>query len=167
MAPALAPAEIGRDLAACGLLGAVLGAVRALLPCKGRAALLPDVVWVGALLLELQAYAAALSVGGVLRWYQAAAAFGCSFAVQQLLAGPLHAVEQGLLRALCLPWRWLLRALCLPWRWLLRRTAPARQRHKTRKMRARAARAEKTTAKKQKKNLPRPQRLLYNSNVSK
>ena len=156
MAPALAPAEIGRDLAACGLLGAVLGAVRALLPCKGRAALLPDVVWVGALLLELQAYAAALSVGGVLRWYQAAAAFGCSFAVQQLLAGPLHAVEQGLLRA-----------LCLPWRWLLRRTAPARQRYKTRKMRARAAKAEKTTAKKQKKNLPRPRRLLYNSNVSK
>ena len=156
MAPALAPAEIGRDLAACGLLGAVLGAVRALLPCKGRAALLPDVVWVGALLLELQAYAAALSVGGVLRWYQAAAAFGCSFAVQQLLAGPLHAVEQGLLRA-----------LCLPWRWLLRRTEPVRQRHKTRKMRARAAKAEKTTAKKQKKNLPRPRRLLYNSNVSK
>ena len=156
MAPVLAPAEIGRDLAACGLLGAVLGAVRALLPCKGRAALLPDIVWVGALLLELQAYAAALSVGGVLRWYQAAAAFGCSFAVQQLLAGPLHAVEQGLLRALCLPGRWLLR-------W----TAPVRQRHKTRKMRARAAKAEKTTAKKQKKNLPRPRRLLYNSNVSK
>lgn len=156
MAPALAPADIGRELAACGLLGAVLGAVRALLPCKGRAAFLPDFVWAGALLLGLQAYAAALSVGGVLRWHQAAAAFGCAFAVQQLLAGPLRAAEQGLLRA-----------LCLPGRWLLRRVSPAWQRHKTRKMRARAAKAEKTTAKKQKKNLPRPQRLLYNSNVSK
>ena len=70
MAPALPAGLIGREAAACVLLGAVLGGARALFPEKGRGAFLPDVLLVGALLLGLQSYAASLSFGGVLRWYQ-------------------------------------------------------------------------------------------------
>ena len=73
MAPALAPAFIGQEAAACALLGLVLGSVRAVFPVRGRAAFLPDMALVGAVLLGLQSYAAALSAGGVLRWYR-----GCS-----------------------------------------------------------------------------------------
>ena len=67
MAPALAPALIGQEAAACALLGLVLGSVRAVFPVRGRAAFLPDMAFVGAVLLGLQSYAAALSAGGVLR----------------------------------------------------------------------------------------------------
>ena len=74
MAPALDITLVGREMAACAALGAALGGARALFPEKGRAAFLPDVLVVGALLLGLQSYAAALSAGGVLRWYQLAAA---------------------------------------------------------------------------------------------
>ena len=61
MAPALAPALIGQEAAACALLGLVLGSVRAVFPVRGRAAFLPDMALVGAVLLGLQSYAAALS----------------------------------------------------------------------------------------------------------
>ena len=74
MAPALDITLVGQEIAACAALGAALGGARALFPEKGRAAFLPDVLLVGALLLGLQSYAAALSAGGVLRWYQLAAA---------------------------------------------------------------------------------------------
>ena len=74
MAPALDITLVGQEMAACAALGAALGGARALFPEKGRAAFLPDVLLVGALLLGLQSYAAALSAGGVLRWYQLAAA---------------------------------------------------------------------------------------------
>ena len=63
MAPALAPALIGQEAAACALLGFVLGSVRAVFPGRGRAAFLPDMALVGAVLLGLQSYAAALSAG--------------------------------------------------------------------------------------------------------
>ena len=53
MAPALPAGLIGREAAACVLLGAVLGGARALFPEKGRGAFLPDVLLVGALLLGL------------------------------------------------------------------------------------------------------------------
>ena len=75
MAPALAPALIGQEAAACALLGLVLGSVRAVFPVRGRAAFLPDMALVGAVLLGLQSYAAALSAGGVLRWYMPGSAF--------------------------------------------------------------------------------------------
>lgn len=64
MAPALAPALIGQEAAVCALLGLVLGSVRAVFPVRGRAAFLPDMALVGAVLLGLQSYAAALSAGG-------------------------------------------------------------------------------------------------------
>ena len=63
MTPALDITLVGQEMAACAALGAALGGARALFPEKGRAAFLPDVLLVGALLLGLQSYAAALSAG--------------------------------------------------------------------------------------------------------
>lgn len=141
MAPALAPALIGQEAAACALLGLVLGSVRAVFPVRGRAAFLPDMALVGAVLLGLQSYAAALSAGGVLRWYMPGSAFLCAFGAERLLRPALQALEQGLF-------------------WL----AAAR---KKRAEQVRARRTQKRSAKKPKKNLPSTRRLLYNSNVSK
>lgn len=141
MAPALAPALIGQEAAVCALLGLVLGSVRAVFPVRGRAAFLPDMALVGAVLLGLQSYAAALSAGGVLRWYMPGSAFLCAFGAERLLRPALQALEQGLF-------------------WL----AAAR---KKRAEQVRARRTQKRSAKKPKKNLPSTRRLLYNSNVSK
>lgn len=90
MAPALAPAFIGQEAAACALLGLVLGSVRAVFPVRGRAAFLPDMALVGAVLLGLQSYAAALSAGGVLRWYMPGSAFLCAFGAERLLRPALQ-----------------------------------------------------------------------------
>ena len=155
MAPALAPTLIGQEAAACALLGLVLGSVRAVFPVRGRAAFLPDMALVGAVLLGLQSYAAALSAGGVLRWYMPGSAFLCAFGAERLLRPALQALEQGLF--------WLAGPLRLA-RWALQPLAAAR---KKRAEQARARRAQKRSAKKPKKNLPSTRRLLYNSNVSK
>lgn len=149
MAPALAPALIGQEAAACALLGLVLGSVRAVFPVRGRAAFLPDMALVGAVLLGLQSYAAALSAGGVLRWYMSGSAFLCAFGAERLLRPALQALEQG-------PLRLARRAL-----------QPLAAARKNRTEQARARRAQKRSAKKPKKNLPSTRRLLYNSNVSK
>ena len=149
MAPALAPALIGQEAAACALLGLVLGSVRAVFPVRGRAAILPDMALVGAVLLGLQSYAAALSAGGVLRWYMPGSAFLCAFGAERLLRPALQALEQG-------PLRLARRAL-----------QPLAAARKNRAEQARARRAQKRSAKKPKKNLPSTRRLLYNSNVSK
>ena len=90
MAPALVPALIGQEAAACALLGLVLGSVRAVFPVRGRAAFLPDMALVGAVLLGLQSYAAALSAGGVLRWYMPGSAFLCAFGAERLLRPALR-----------------------------------------------------------------------------
>ena len=95
MAPALPAGLIGREAAACVLLGAVLGGARALFPEKGRGAFLPDVLLVGALLLGLQSYAASLSFGGVLRWYQLAAAVFGAWAAERVLRGPVLLARKG------------------------------------------------------------------------
>lgn len=137
MAPALAPALIGQEAAACALLGLVLGSVRAVFPVRGRAAFLPDMALVGAVLLGLQSYAAALSAGGVLRWYMPGSAFLCAFGAERLLRPALRALQ------------------------------PLTAARKKRAEQARARRAQKRSAKKPKKNLPSTRRLLYNSNVSK
>lgn len=149
MAPALAPALIGQEAAACALLGLVLGSVRAVFPVRGRAAFLPDMALVGAVLLGLQSYAAALSAGGVLRWYMPGSAFLCAFGAERLLRPALQALEQG-------PLRLARRAL-----------QPLAAARKNRVEQARVRRAQKRSAKKPKKNLPSTRRLLYNSNVSK
>lgn len=149
MAPALDITLVGQEMAACAALGAALGGARALFPEKGRAAFLPDVLLVGALLLGLQSYAAALSAGGVLRWYQLAAAVLAAAAAHKLLRGPMQFARKMLWAPVHL----------LAARWAAGRTA--------RKNRARERKRAKQAAKNPKKNLPRPQRMLYNSNVSK
>ena len=96
MAPALAPALIGQEAAVCALLGLVLGSVRAVFPVRGRAAFLPDMALVGAVLLGLQSYAAALSAGGVLRWYMPGSAFLCAFGAERLLRPALQPLAAAL-----------------------------------------------------------------------
>lgn len=155
MAPALVPALIGQEAAACALLGLVLGSVRAVFPVRGRAAFLPDMALVGAVLLGLQSYAA-LSAGGVLRWYMPGSAFLCAFGAERLLRPALQALEQGLCWLAAGPLRLARRAL-----------QPLAAARKNRVEQARARRAQKRSAKKPKKNLPSTRRLLYNSNVSK
>ena len=141
MIPVLPPAALGREITACAVLGACTGAVRALFPARGRAAFLPDAVWVGTILAGVQSYAAGESFAGVLRWYMAAAAFAGAGAAAFAAGVPLDAARKPLQTA------------------LYRR----RQQHRWHKVRRNAER----TAKKRKKNLPNRQRMLYNSYVSK
>ena len=69
MGPALSPGAVGQEMAACAVLGGVLGAARAVLPTRGRAAFLPDMLFVGAVLMALQSYAVSQSQAGQLRGY--------------------------------------------------------------------------------------------------
>ena len=48
MLPVLQPAQLGRELAACTILGAAVGVVRALFPVRGRSAFVPDALLTGA-----------------------------------------------------------------------------------------------------------------------
>ena len=91
MAPALMPQQILQEMEACALLGASLGTVRGIFPKRGRAAFLPDLVYVGVLLLALQSYAAGCSIvvripGDPLRYLVGIAA-----------EDPLHLLVLGLL----------------------------------------------------------------------
>ena len=61
MGPALSPGAVAQEMAACAVLGGVLGAARAVLPTRGRAAFLPDMLFVGAVLMALQSYAVSQS----------------------------------------------------------------------------------------------------------
>ena len=71
MIPVLPPAALGQEIAACTVLGASIGALRAVFPARGRAAFVPDLVWMGAVLAAVQSYAAGQSSAGILRWYMA------------------------------------------------------------------------------------------------
>lgn len=155
MAPALAPALIGQEAAVCALLGLVLGSVRAVFPVRGGRRSCRITALVGAVLLGLQSYAAALSAGGVLRWYMPGSAFLCAFGAERLLRPALRALEQGLFWLAAGPLRLARRAL--------QPLAAARKNGRSRPERA----ARKKEAQKPKKNLPSTRRLLYNSNVSK
>ena len=137
MVQVLLPARLLQEAAACAVLGAALGAVRAFLPVRGRAAFVPDVLLSGVVLLVCQSYAAGYSAAGV-------------------LGVPLRALGRGIRAALRLPGRILHRFAVQP----VRRRAAAKT---ARKLRRNAER----TAKKSKKNLPNRRALLYNSNVSK
>ena len=81
MGPALSPGAVGQEMAACAVLGGVLGAARAVLPTRGRAAFLPDMLFVGAVLMALQSYAVSQSQAGQLRGYMALAAFCAAGAI--------------------------------------------------------------------------------------
>ena len=56
MVQVLLPARLLQEAAACAVLGAALGAARAFLPVRGRAAFAPDVLLSGAVLLACQSY---------------------------------------------------------------------------------------------------------------
>ena len=148
MVQVLLPARLLQESAACALLGAALGAARAFLPVRSRAAFVPDVLLSGA---------AGYSAVGVLRWYMVLAAFVAALCVAGVLGVPLRALGRGIRAALRLPGRILHRFAVQPVR---RRRAAAKT---ARKLRRNAER----TAKKSKKNLPNQRALLYNSNVSK
>lgn len=156
MVQVLLPARLLQEAAACAALGAALGAARAFLPARGRAAFVPDVLLSGAVLLTCQSYAAGYSKAGVLRWYMVATAFAAALCVAGVLGVPLRALGRGIRAALRLPGRILHRFAVQP----VRRRAAAKT---ARKLRRNAER----TAKKSKKNLPNRRALLYNSNVSK
>lgn len=158
MVRVLLPVRLLQEAVACAMLGAALGAVRAFLPARGRAAFVPpDVLLSGAVLLTCQSYAAGYSKAGVLRWYMVATAFAAALCVAGVLGVPLRALGRGIRAALRLPGRILHRFAVQPVR---RRRAAAKT---ARKLRRNAER----TAKKSKKNLPNRRALLYNSNVSK
>ena len=157
MLPVLQPAQLGRELVACTILGAAVGVVRAFFPVRGRSAFVPDALLTGAVLAGTQSYAAALSSAGVLRWYMVLAAFAAALCTAGVLGIPLRALGRGIGAALRLPGRILHRFAVQP---LCRRRAAAKT---ARKLRRNAER----TAKKSKKNLPNRRALLYNSNVSK
>ena len=91
MVQVLLPARLLQEAAACAVLGAALGAARAFLPVRGRAAFAPDVLLSGAVLLVCQSYAAGYSAAGVLRWYMAAAAFAAALCAAGVLGIPLRA----------------------------------------------------------------------------
>ena len=150
MVQVLLPARLLQEAAACAVLGAALGAVRAFLPVRGRAAFVPDLLLSGVVLLACQSYAAGYSNAGVLRWYMVAAAFAAALCAAGVLGIPLRALG-----------RWI--------RAVLHRFAvqPVRRRRAAVKTARKLRRNAERTAKKSKKNLPNQRALLYNSNVSK
>lgn len=105
MVQVLLPARLLQEAAACAALGAALGAVRAFLPVRGRAAFVPDVLLSGAVLLVCQSYAAGYSNAGVLRWYMVAAAFAAALCAAGVLGIPLRALGRGIRAVLRLPSR--------------------------------------------------------------
>ena len=142
MIPVLPPSAIAQELTACTVLGGCTGVVRAVFPVRGRAAWVPDFLWVGTVLTLLQSYAAGQSPAGVLRWYMAAAGFAGAGAAAFVLGVPLRTAGKTLQRR------------------VLRPAAQRRVRQQNaRKLRRNAQR----TAKKRKKNLPNPRRMMYNS----
>ena len=90
MLPVLQPAQLGRELAACTILGAAVGAVRAFFPVRGRGAFVPDALLTGAVLFGVQSYAATLSSAGVLRWYMVLAAFAAALCTAAVLGIPVR-----------------------------------------------------------------------------
>jgi hypothetical protein len=142
MIPVLPPAALGQEIAACTVLGASIGALRAVFPARGRAAFVPDLVWMGAVLAAVQSYAAGQSSAGVLRWYMAAAAFAGAGAAAFVLRAAGGVLQRRVLR-------------------------PAERRRARRRKARKLRRSAKRTAKKRKKNLPNQRRMMYNSYVLK
>ena len=157
MLPVLQPAQLGQELAACAVLGAVIGAVRAFFPVRGRKAFVPDALLAGAVLFGTQSYAAALSKAGVLRWYMVAAGFFAALFAAAVLGVPVRWAGR------CMAWLLVAPARAFR-RWVLQ---PLAQRRARRRDARKERRNAKRTAKNQKKNLPNQRRMLYNSNVSK
>ena len=103
MIPVLPPSAIAQELTACTVLGGCTGVVRAVFPVRGRAAWVPDFLWVGTVLTLLQSYAAGQSPAGVLRWYMAAAGFAGAGAAAFVLGVPLRMAGKALQRRVLRP----------------------------------------------------------------
>ena len=142
MIPVLPPSAIAQELAACTVLGGCTGVVRAVFPVRGRAAWVPDFLWVGMVMTLLQSYAAGQSPAGVLRWYMAAAGFAGAGAAAFVLGVPLRTAGKALQR---------------------RVLRPAAQRRVRQQNARKLRRNAKRIAKKRKKNLPNQRRMMYNS----
>lgn len=153
MIPVLEPGQLGQEIRDCMALGAVCGGARALFPVRGRAAFMPDLLWVGSVLLALQSYAAGNSSAGVLRWYMLAAAFATAALSARVLGVPLRALGRSVVWGVALPVRFL------------RRRAAARR--TKRRLRRKTHHSAKRNEEKSKKCLPNQRLVLYNSNVSK
>ena len=117
MLPVLQPAQLGRELAACTILGAAVGVVRAFFPVRGRSAFVPDALLTGAVLFGVQSYAAALSSAGVLRWYMVLEAFAAALCTAAVLGIPVRWAGRCLAWVLGAPVRlarqWVLRPLAV------------------------------------------------------
>ena len=137
MLPVLQPAQLGRELAACTILGAAVGVVRAFFPVRGRSAFVPDALLTGAVLFGVQSYAAALSSAGVLRWYMVLAAFAAALCTAAVLGIPVRWAGQCLAWVLGAPVRlarqWVLRPLAAAARGAPRSTQRTPERKKNRK----------------------------------
>ena len=137
MLPVLQPAQLGRELAACTILGAAVGVVRAFFPVRGRGAFVPDALLTGAVLFGVQSYAAALSSAGVLRWYMVLAAFAAALCTAAVLGIPVRWAGQCLAWVLGAPVRlarqWVLRPLAVAARSAPRSTQRTPERKKNRK----------------------------------
>ena len=153
MVQVLLPARLLQEAAACAVLGAALGAARAFLPVRGRAAFVPDVLLSGAVLLACQSYAAGYSTAAVLRWYMVLAAFAAALCTAAVLGIPVRWAGRCLAWVLGAPVR-------LARQWVLR---PLAVRHAARRAARKERRNAKRTAKKRKKNLPNQRRMMYNS----
>lgn len=150
--------QLGLDALSCCLLGLPLGAARALLPGRGRAAFLPDMLLIGAMLLLLQSYAAGASCAGTLRWYMALACAAGVFAAHCALALPVRLLRRAMAAPAAAARRFLLRRAVLP-------ALSAAEARRERQSPAKLRRSEKTAAKKPEKGLQKHRHLLYNSNV--
>lgn len=155
MSAVLEPQLLLHEALCCAALGAALGAVRAFWPAKGRAAFVPDMLLVGALLMLTQSFAAGASGAGTLRWYMLAGAASGALLAQKLLSSPLGAARARS-AALAAAFARFLRQNILP---------AAQKRRSERILRAKERLSEKKSAKKRKNTLQKQQHLLYNSNV--
>ncbi len=151
MAPVLTPWQAAQDALACLVIGCCTGLLRTLAPAKGRAAFLPDFIWVGLLLTLLQGFAAGYSASSALRWYMLAAGGIGALAAHSLFA-PLTA---WLAAAVTAPLR-LLGGACL---------RPVKNGAKKLGLSITAQKNKRRIAKKQKKSLQKPEHMLYNSNM--
>ena len=130
--------QIGVDVLRCMGLGFTVWLVRLVFSYRrGRMGACADAFGVGIGLLALQSYAAGISRAGVLRWYMLAGAIAGAWAVERLLG----------------PWR--------------RRIGQQLEKHfqKWRKKAAERTKRTGNTEKRTEKQLPKPARLLYNSNI--
>lgn len=156
MAPQTPPLLALRDAVCCMGLGFLVSLLRALAPCRRSAfTFWADFFAVGAALLLGQGYAAQRAAAGELRWYMIVA-LALGAAAAQGTAGALFAgMRKAAAEALRLPVRFCCKQAAVGLAWLQRRF-----------MRSRAGKSRKTLRKNPKKQLPKHQKVLYNSNIS-